>query len=212
MSRRFNDRIDQEIADRYEKGDRCEALAEEYGCDPRTIINIAKRHGKQIGRRGGTPFSPGEEVEREIVRRYLEGESQTAIGAEFGIHQGTVSNLLRRLNVPTRKTMIGKHHGAWKGGRMHTADGYVRVWIPTDHPMAEMRTSNGYVFEHRLVMAEMLGRPLQKGETVHHKDGNRAHNAPENLQLRQGRHGIGVVMCCARCGSTDLAPAPIQES
>ena len=34
----------------------------------------------------------------------------------------------------------------------------------------------GFVFKHRLVMQEKLGRKLHKHETVHHKDGNRLNN------------------------------------
>lgn len=75
---------------------------------------------------------------------------------------------------------IKKKAGNGKGGSRFTAkNGYVFVRIP-DHPNAY---ANGVVMEHTVVMAEMLGRPLKKGENVHHKNGDRADNRPENLEL-----------------------------
>jgi hypothetical protein len=55
--------------------------------------------------------------------------------------------------------------------------------------------SNGerrvFVFRHRQVMEEYLGRKLHSHETVHHKDGDRANNDLSNLELWSSRHGRG---------------------
>ena len=73
---------------------------------------------------------------------------------------------------------MGAESQNWKGGR-RIDDGYVLIYIPTHHKAK----SNGYVREHIVVMEKELGRKLVKGENVHHKNGNKQDNRPENLEL-----------------------------
>ena len=70
----------------------------------------------------------------------------------------------------------------WRGGRKHSR-GYIYIRLSPDHPYYSMATKEGYVAEHRLVMAEHLGRPLENREIVHHKNEIKSDNRLDNLEL-----------------------------
>lgn len=78
------------------------------------------------------------------------------------------------------KLRSGPAHHNFKGGRHVTPEGYVYLSGFQDHPNANQV---GQISEHVLVMSSVLGRPLVKGENVHHKNGQRDDNRPENLEL-----------------------------
>jgi hypothetical protein len=62
--------------------------------------------------------------------------------------------------------------------------GYVLV-KKVNHPHKNAR---GYVRLHRLVMEVVLGRFLESHEHVHHIDGNKRNNDPENLEIMTNEH------------------------
>jgi hypothetical protein len=81
---------------------------------------------------------------------------------------------------------MGAENPAWQGGvtYRHRHGNYVQVrYVRAPKWVLPMARKDGYVMEHRLVMAQMLGRLLTRAECVHHLDHNPLNNDPKNLEL-----------------------------
>ena len=110
---------------------------------------------------------------------HARGMSCQEMAEVFGCGDEAVRRTLIRLGLLRLAPQARPERNVfWRGGYAVDEDGYILVRLP-GHPDA----SGNYVRQHRLVMAEKLGRPLAPGEVVDHRNGDTSDNDPGNLRL-----------------------------
>ncbi len=111
-------------------------------------------------------------------------EACSGCGFERWIKRNTSGVLCK--GCALRNHSFGEDNRRWNSTRRTVTKSGIRVYIGEGHPYFCMahRCALGFaILEHRLVMAEHLGRPLEKYEVVHHIDGNNQNNDLANLLL-----------------------------
>jgi hypothetical protein len=96
-------------------------------------------------------------------------------GSEFTTYQSQIKNgggKYCSYSCKFKYENSGSRHYGWKGGK-YQAGGYVAVSVGMDCRR----------YEHQLVAEKVLGRPLKKGEVVHHINGNKTDNRNTNLLI-----------------------------
>jgi hypothetical protein len=112
-----------------------------------------------------------EEVEDRLRVLAYSGVGTAYAARELGLDRSTVQEHAKRLGLVFQNN--------YHVGFITTWNGYRMLSVP-DHPRADAR---GYVREHVLVAEKVLERYLDEHEIVHHKDGNKTNNEPENLEV-----------------------------
>lgn len=101
-----------------------------------------------------------------------------------------ISNKLKGCKIPAevikkrsatylKNNHRGCNNHSWKGGIWKHHTGYVYVYSP-EHPF---RDKDNYVKRSRLVMESIVNRFLKRTEVVHHINGIKDDDRPENLRL-----------------------------
>ena len=93
-----------------------------------------------------------------------------------------IKNMLGKKHSKETKLKIsqansGPRSSQWNGGRKVVPSGHILI-KDRNHPNAN---SSGYVSEHVKVATKAMGRPMKKGEVVHHINCNPQDNRNRNL-------------------------------
>lgn len=139
----------------------------------------------------GDPVTGGKRKRNLLPSRHcsVEGCDRTHFSNNFcAKHHQRWFQAQRRANRPTKITSVRRLSSGWL-----SKSGYRYLVVAPNTPGAHCNQASGQwtIFEHRFVMQGIIGRPLLRRETVHHINGVRSDNRPENLELWAQSHGPG---------------------
>jgi len=77
------------------------------------------------------------------------------------------------------KNILLERSSHWKGGKRLSKDGYVQIYLPNHYRARQC----GYVYEHILVAEKKYRKQIKRNILIHHLNGVRDDNRPENLVL-----------------------------
>lgn len=152
-------------------------LSEDEGVTTNTIYTWLERHGIPRRPAAGEIDENAQYVDAEWLREIFctEGLSTREIGKIAGVDPNTIRDWLHRHEIPVREP--GRN--ALPFASYHqTSSGYMawRSYIRETGSVEE-------VMVHRLLMAASHSAEEMEGKDVHHKNGIRWDNRPDNLEL-----------------------------
>jgi len=166
-------------------------IAEKLKISESFVHQYAKRHG--MLRRVLPPLD-----DKLIIEKYVKQLwSVNKIVVELGYGRPRVEKRLRDLGVMRSMTETARARADKRfreNGIEHPIDGngYPMTKVPEGHKTGR-QMYNTFMFLHVLEMEKHLGRPIQKGETIHHIDFDKRNFQIDNLHLCEDQSAHGKI-------------------
>lgn len=164
-----------------EEGMKEEDAAKKFGLTSASISRYATQWG--LGRYANVPIDDNLLIERYVSQLWSVERIQKELGYGRTRTRRRLNELgLLRSMVETSRARADRR--LRENGVEHPIDGngYPMTKLPEGHKTGrQMR--NSLVYVHVLEMEKHLGRPIQKGETIHHVDFDKTNSQIDNLHL-----------------------------
>ena len=108
--RKFTDKQEQEIGQRYAAGENSTQLGIAFGVGHQHIFKILDRLGVKRRNRSEAKRWLSDEQDAEIGRRYIAGENTYQLGEAFGVQPNAIRSALARRGVTCRSTGRARRH------------------------------------------------------------------------------------------------------
>jgi hypothetical protein len=142
-------------------------------------LNTKEIKGKIHARLNKIPDHNGKyKLSVEKVKETWDGKMNlNEFSDKLGIHPNTLSLFLKKFFPEIHSKILSGLYKYGEDNRMFkgaypTTNGYMRI-----------ATKNGRKLEHRVIVEKYIRRELIPGEIIHHIDGNKTNNNPNNLVL-----------------------------
>ena len=188
------------IIESYESGG-INSAVEVSGADRSTIYKLLKRYG--VNTKAAVRCS--DDTRAAVVKLYEDGLSSYKIAESLGVSKTYVLYIIHSACFPVRGSGWPKgrpmkeetkekmsqsqkarcnmpDYDGFNGYGREQADsrGYIKVLCP-GHPRASKHQH--YIYMHIVIAEQTLGRRLNQDEVVHHINGDKSDNRPENLKV-----------------------------
>jgi len=176
----------------YVENYRCKKCADTDNTQSRLLVGYEHKMASELG------LSPNKDY-------VLYKDTCYVCGGEVWHKRRDVGRACQKCNYQSKHRIgnfstTGEGHPQWRGGKRKRRE-YISITLPHDSPFKDMaykypKANCWRLEEHRLVMAQHLGRNLKRHEVVHHKNGVKTDNRIENLELlpHQSAHISTIIL------------------
>ena len=210
--KKFSDNEENDIVNHHLSGKlTLKCIASLYDCSEGCIRKILERKEIPPHRQGRQYVGFNKEDTLSILKYWNDKLSVGEIAKKMKCSSKKIKNFFCHILIKYEpRYLSGRRHPKFILGIITNSNGVKKIKLNYDDPCYSLMDKSGYAPLSRVVASKKSGHVLRKDQTVHHINGERSDDNSENLQVRNGQHGSGIIYICENCKSSDIIFEPTE--